>query len=173
MEVLENRTTWEAKFKNGWLAHYNETGKIDWSIYNRPNNKTTPAGDPIDLANSRLILISTAGGYLPAAQEPFDAENDLGDYDIRIVPSDTPLDEIAYAHTHYDHVAVNADPQVLVPLHHLDTMVAEEKIGALTENMIFFMGYQPDLSQVVDTTIPAILDVVDKEKADGALLVPA
>jgi hypothetical protein len=47
------------------------------------------------------------------------------------------------------------------------------KIGALTDSMIFFMGYQPDISQVLDKTIPAILEVVDREKADGALLVPA
>lgn len=173
MEVLENRTAWETEFQNNWLAHYNTTGNIDWSRYNRPNNKTAPAGDSIDIANSRLILISTAGGYLPTSQEPFDAEHDLGAYDIRLVPSNTPFDQIAYAHTHYDHTAVNTDPQVLVPLRHLEEMVANGKIGALTENMIFFMGYQPDISQVLDETIPAILDVVDKEKADGALLVPA
>lgn len=173
MEVLENRTQWEAEFHEKWLAHYRATGQIDWGLYNRPKNKTAPAGDPINLANSRLILISTAGGYLPTSQARFDEDNDLGDYDIRLVPSNTPLDQIAYSHTHYDHTAVNADPQVLVPLRHLEKMVADGKIGALTDNMIFFMGYQPDVAQVLDETIPKILEVVNKERADGALLVPA
>ncbi len=173
MQILENRPQWETEFQSGWLAHYNATGQTDWSIYNKPNNKVAPAGDPIDLASSRLILISTAGGYLPASQPPFDAENDLGDYAIRSVPSHTPLDQIAYSHTHYDHTAVNADPQVLVPLRHLQKMVEDGKIGALTNNMIFAMGYQPDISQVLDETIPAILDVVEMEQADGALLVPS
>lgn len=62
------------------------------------------------MRRSRLVLISSAGGYLPAGQEPFDAANPLGDYTIRLVPSATPLAEIAYAHDHYDHTAVNTDP---------------------------------------------------------------
>jgi D-proline reductase (dithiol) PrdB len=119
------------------------------------------------------VLISSAGGYLPATQTPFAAADPLGDYSIRLIPSTTPLATIAYAHDHYDHTAVNADPQVLVPLEHLHAMVAEGQIGALTPNLISFMGYQPDVGRVLDELIPAIISAVQAEQAHAALLVPS
>jgi len=173
MEIVENLREWEATFRSGWLAHYEQTGQIDWSLYNRPHNKIAPAGPGIDLSKSRLALISTAGAYLRASQAPFDAPDPLGDYTIRLFPSSTPFSEIAYAHEHYDHTAVNADPQVLLPLRHLENMVAEGLIGALAPSLISFSGYQPDLRRVVDELIPAILDVAKAEEIDAALLVPA
>lgn len=173
VEILEDLSGWEAEFEAGWLAHYKETGGFNWKIYNRPRNTTAPQGSGIDLAHSRLALISTAGGYLRDDQTPFDAENDLGDYTLRLFPSSTPFEAIAYAHTHYDHTAVEADPQVLLPLRHLENMVAGGKIGELAPSVISFMGYQPDVRRVVNELIPEIMAVAKAEKIDGALLVPA
>lgn len=173
MEILEQRDKWYAQFESGWLTHFQSTGKIDWSLYNWPNNKATPSGQAIELASSRLLFVSSAGAYLPASQEPFDTENVLGAYDIRLIPSNTAYTEIAYAHTHYDHAAVDTDPQVLLPLTHLADLVDTGVIGELTTNMVSFMGYQPDISQLLDQTIPAIVAVAKAEKADGVLLVPA
>ena len=97
----------------------------------------------------------------------------MGDYTIRRIPAATPLSDIAYAHTHYDHAAVDADPQVLVPLRHLDKMVENGTIGQLTGNFVSFMGYQPDVTRVLDETIPAIIEAASQERATAALLVPA
>ncbi len=173
MEILEDRVAWEAAFRAGWLAHYERIGTADFKQYNRPKNSTAPAGRGLDLSRSRLVLISAAGGYLPATQAPFDAANLLGDYTIRLIPTATPLAKIAYAHDHYDHTAVNADPQVLLPLGHLAEMVAEGRIGRLTSNVVSFMGYQPDVGRVLDELIPAIRAAVRAEGADAALLVPS
>ena len=172
MDILENRDAWEATFRAGWLAHFESTGKIDWSLYNRPNNKTAPAGDPVDLSQSRLMLVSSAGGYLRDEQEPFDAPHPLGDYSIRTFSAETPFEAIAYAHTHYNHDAVNADPQVLMPLQHLAQLVDEGVIGELAP-VANFMGYQPDISRVVDETAPAIVEFAKAEQVRAALLVPA
>jgi D-proline reductase (dithiol) PrdB len=173
MDVLENQEQWEHTFRSDWLAHYERTGQIDWSLYPHPQNKRPIPSQGIELSRSRLMLISTAGGYLPGQQSPFDAGNLLGDYTIRVFPSTTPLDALAYAHTHYDHAAVDADPQVLVPLYHLQDMVTEGRIGALAPSMVSFMGYQPDLARVVDETAQAIAQVAHAEEAHAALLVPA
>jgi len=173
MEVLEDRAQWEHAFRSDWLAHYRRTGEIDWRLYPHPRNKTPILSRGIDLSQSRLMLISTAGGYLPDRHPPFDADNPLGDYTIHVFPSTTPLNALAYAHTHYDHAAVDADPQVLVPLDHLHDMVDEGKIGELSPSMVSFMGYQPDLARVVDETAPAIVQAVHAEGAHAALLVPA
>lgn len=173
MEILENREEWYKTYQENWLRHFQETGEIKWDLYKLPNNKTTPVGKGIDLAQSRLVLISSAGGYLSASQEAYDAENDLGDYTIRTFPVTTPPNQIAFAHTHYDHTAVNTDQQVLLPLGHLRDLVTEGVIGELAPDVINFMGYQPDATRVVDETIPAIVAAAKELNAQAALLVPS
>jgi D-proline reductase (dithiol) PrdB len=173
VEILENRAAWEATFNAGWLAHFHATGETKWDLYNRPDNKEAPAGQGIDLSRSRLLLISSAGGYLRHRQEPFNAPDPLGDYAIRTFPVDTDPAAIAFAHDHYDHSAVNEDQQVLLPLAHLRDLVAEGVIGELAPSVVSFMGYQPVIPRVLDQTIPALLAVARAEKVDGALLVPS
>ena len=173
MEILENREEWALAYRDGWLRHYQETGTTKWDLYKLPKNNRAPAGKGIDLAHSRLALISSAGGYLSATQQPFDAENDLGDYTIRRFAVTSRPDQIAFAHTHFDHAAVNADQQVLLPLGHLHDLVDAGVVGELAPDVISFMGYQPDATRVVDETCPAIVAAAQALGATGALLVPA
>ncbi len=173
MQVLENRDQWWESSRNGWLAHYQQTGRFDWEQYTCPRNSVAPAGPGVDLARSRLMLVSSAGTYLRERQQPFDAANPLGDYTIRLVPSSTQWDAVAIAHELYDHAAVEEDPQVLLPLRHLHDMVAEGSIGELAPSIVSFMGYQPDVTRVVDEMLPAILEAARAEDVDAALLVPA
>lgn len=173
MDILENRDAWLAEFEAGWLKHYNETGEFDWKQYNLPRNSEAPTGKGIDLRRSRLMLISSAGGYLKDEQAPFDAANDLGDYTIRTFPSTTAPDQISFAHDHYDHTAVNEDQEVLIPLGHLRERSAAGQIGELAPSVVNFMGYQPVATRVVDETIPAILEIAKQEQIDAALLVPS
>ena len=173
MDILENRAAWTANFRAGWLATAEATGKLDWKRYQRPANAQPVGGKAIDLRKARLILISSAGAYLPASQAPFDAPNPYGDYTIRRIPVWTPISAIAYAHDHYDHAAVDAEPDVLVPVRRLDEMVSAGAIGALADDFISFGGYQPALDRVIDETIPAIVREVKVLGADAALLVPA
>jgi D-proline reductase (dithiol) PrdB len=132
-----------------------------------------PPGKGIDLSKSRLALVSSAGGSLISANEPFDAENPISDFTIRRFPVSTPLGDVRFDHTHFDHAAVEEDPQVQLPLRHLEEMVADGIIGELTENVVSFSGYQPDIRLVANEVAPRILDAAREEKADAALLVPA
>lgn len=170
---MENLDAWTADYRARWLAHLEATGTTDFKQYVRPHNEMCPSGPGIDLAQSRLILISTAGGYLPASQTPFDAASLYGDYTLRTFAQTTALGDLAFAQDHYDHAAVDADPQVLLPLRHLEDLAAEGVVGALAANVVSFSGYQPDASRVVAELVPAVLDVVRKEEAHAALLVPA
>ncbi len=172
MSILENKESWAKVFQEGWLAKLQKTGNFYWKTYVFSENQTSVAGAGIDLKSSRLMFISSAGGYLPDSQQPFDASNPLGDYTVRKFPPSTPFENLKYAHDHYDHTAVNDDPQVLLPLVHLREMVTEGRIGTMT-SVVSFMGYQPDVSQLLDETIPAILKIVRDEQADAALLVPS
>ena len=173
MQIVENRERWEQDYRDKWLAHYQRTGQMDWSQYPRPHNRKAPPGPGVDLATSRLTLITTSGAYLPGIHEPFDAGHPLGDYSIRQIPATIPLEALAYSHEHYDQEAVRSDPQVLIPLGHLNDMVAEGIIGEMAPSVISFMGYQPDVSRVVDEMIPAVLRVTHAEGVQAALLVPA
>ncbi len=173
MEILENRAEWEQTFQASWLAHFKETGETKWDIYNRPNQKIAPSGKAINLSESKLMLVSSSGSFMTDSQARYDDENDLGDYSIRLIPSDIDPTKLTYAHTHYDHTAVNTDYQVLIPLGHLHDKVDAGEIGALTEHFVSFMGYQPDISQVLDETIPLIIEAAKAEQADAVLLVPS
>lgn len=173
MTILEDHAAWRGQYEQNWLAEFETSGSINWKIYNRPRNAEWLTAPGIDLRTSRLLLISSAGGYLPDQQTPFDADNDLGDYTIRPVPTATDPADLAFAHTHYDHTAVNRDAQVLVPLGHLRALVDAGVVGSLTDRFINFMGYQPDVTRVLDEMIPAILALAKDEQADAALLVPS
>ena len=172
MDVVENLAAWQEAYAQ-WVSLYRENGRPDWTKYPFVRNRTAPAGPGIDLAHSRLMLISTAGGYLKDEQEPFDAANKFGDYSIRRFPVNTPFERLAFAHEHYDHTAVNADPQVLLPLQHLAAMVEEGDIGELAPSVISYSGYMPDMSRLVRELVPVVLAAARAEKPDGVLLVPA
>ena len=172
MSILDNKESWVNKFREGWLAKLQKTGTFYWKAYIFTKNQIPVEGRGIDLKSSRLMFISSAGGYLSDSQQPFDAGNPLGDYTIRKFPSSTPFENLSYAHEHYDHTAVDADPQVLLPLDHLSEMVIEGEIGELT-SVVSFMGYQPDVSRLLDETIPAILKNAREDQVDAALLVPS
>jgi len=172
MEILENKDEWTRTFQEGWFAHLKKTGHVDWRLYNHPRNRTSPAGPGISLRQSRIMLISSAGGYVDEVQEPFDAANPLGDYTYRLLPTEIAFDRIKYAHDHYDHTFVDEDPQVALPLTMLSRMVLQGKIGMMASSVISIMGYQPDSSMVVDELAPHIVKIAKEHFVQAALLAP-
>lgn len=172
MQILENRERWLEEYRQGWLAHWRETGEVDWKQYRHVRNKEIPAAPGVRLAESRLMMISSAGGYLDARQKAFDAPNPLGDYSVRIWPSDTPFEALNYAHGHYDDTMIRQDAQVAIPLRWLADRVAAGDIGKLAPNVVSFMGYQPDATLTLHKTIPHLLSVAEMEGIDAALLAP-
>lgn len=173
MEIAERIDIWTNDFLNGWLKEFNQQNRINWNLYSYIKNNNSPQSTGLNLSKSKLLLISSAGGYLPAHDIPFNAGNLLGDYSIRTFPISTKFNNIQYSHDHYDTTAIKQDAQVLLPLRHLNSMVEEKAIGEMCDTVISFMGYQPDVNQVITKTIPAVLDIVLKEKVDAVLLVPS
>lgn len=172
MDILENKAGWLKTYQTGWLAHQQATGEIDWKLYQHPRNQHTPGVPGIDLRRSRLLLISSAGAYLPDQQPPFDAASPTGDYTVRTLPVATSLADLAFAHDHYDHTMIDQDAQVAIPLEHLQGLVEQKEIASLASVWVSFMGYQPNSAQAVDEVIPSILEVARRENVDAALLAP-
>jgi D-proline reductase (dithiol) PrdB len=171
--ILEDQEAWSTRYRGGWLKHHQDTGEFDWKLYQKPVNTQSITGGAVRLSQSRVVLISSAGGYLRDSQTPFDAPHPYGDYSLRLFPSGTLLNQIAIAHDHYDHQFVDADRQVLLPLRHLEDLAHEGVIGSVSPNVINFMGYLPDAARVVDELVPQIVEAVYAEKADAAFLVPS
>ena len=171
--MLENPMEWLKGFHLGFLGHYERTGELDWAKYNRPHNQLPPSGPGIDLSQSRLMLISTAGAYLKDHQKAFDANNPLGDYSMRRIPIDAAFEDLAIAHDHYDKQYIQTDPQVLLPLGHLQDMVNEGLIGEIAPVFVSFSGYQPNVIRVVKELAPAILRTAKEFDVQAALLVPS
>jgi hypothetical protein len=172
MQILENIEEWSSEFEDKWLKHLEQTGEVNWKIYRHPQNADIPAAPAVKLADSRLLFISSAGSYRHTDQEPFDAANPLGDFTIRSFSSETPFTDLSYAHTHYDHSMIETDPEVALPLGHLRKLVTEGTLGEFSPSIISFMGYQPDAARVVEEMIPLVLELVDREQPDAALLAP-
>ena len=172
MEILADKAAWAAHYRANWHAEAQTTGRANWKVYQHPRNELAPGAPGVDLAVSRLLFITSAGAYLPGVQEPFDAASLFGDHTMRTFPSNTPLEALAYAHDHYDHQYIAADPQAALPLGHLAELVAAGRIGALTPSVISFMGYQPDSAGMVDELVPPVVAQAKEEHAQAALLAP-
>ncbi|MFZ0546845.1 MAG: glycine/sarcosine/betaine reductase selenoprotein B family protein [Candidatus Promineifilaceae bacterium] len=172
MEILENIEQWEEQYNESWLAHYLATGKPDWSQYHHPRNEAVPGVPGVRLAESRLMVISTAGAYIPGEQTPFDAPNLMGDYTLRTFPSDFDLARLAFAHEHYDHAMINEDVDVALPLSLLAEMVEAGQIGRLTPSVVSISGYHPNSAQVVREVAPKVVAIAREEGTNAALLAP-
>ena len=172
MDAFSQRAEWQAQY-DAWVDAMRATGSVDWKRYPTARCEATPASPGVVLADASLLLVSSAGGYLPTTQAAFDASNVLGDYSIRRIPLATPLSEYAYAHEHYVHDARIADPQVLMPVAHLLDLQDAGVIGEVASEVVSYMGYQPDVGRILDETIPAIVAVAQELRVQAAFLVPS
>ena len=173
MEIMEQRDAWRAHFRARWQYDYRSTGKVSWKHYRYVENTIKEGTAGLSLRDSKLMFISSAGAFLPASQQPFNAADPEGDYSIRVLPVDLGSDHLGYAHEHYDNGPVKEDIQVLIPLKHLIDLVAQGKVGALSPQWISFMGYQPDADRVLEETLPLVMNDVKREAPDAAFLVPS
>jgi D-proline reductase (dithiol) PrdB len=124
------------------------------------------------ISQTAIALISTCGAYRPGQDYPFDAANNYGDPSYKEIPRNTPLADLAFAHTHYNHEHVDADPNVAFPLSHLIQLEKEKVIGRFVDPAISFTGFIPEPRQLVYETAPAAGRCLLGAGTQAALLVP-
>lgn len=173
MEILERPLEWLRAFQDSLVSSQDTAGKFDWAHYTYPQNTMAPHSRGITLSKSRLMVITTTGAYYPTAHEPFESDNPLGDYSIRVIPTSAPLEKLSFGNPHFDHQFVRQDPQVLLPLRHLQDMVSAHLLGSLAPVFVSFYGFQPNAIRVVKELIPNILSVAQEYQANAALIIPA
>lgn len=148
------RRRWDPNFK--WVV--NET--TPWTPLTRP------------LAESTIALVSTCGLYQLDVHLPFAAWHDLGDPSFRAIHVDTPPQRLRVAHSHYDHKHVAADFNVAFPVAHFNYLVEQGIIGRLYPWLYSFMGYLPQVQQLVQETAPTVARRFRADEVHAAFLTP-
>lgn len=123
------------------------------------------------LSDSRIALISS-GGISVGDQNPFDAEDPLGDHSFRVVAAEGPLRSWRVDHAHYDVGPPRVDYNTVFPLDALSALAAQGVIGAIAPEHYTFMGYQPDPRPFYEMSAPSIVEGLAQHQVDGVLLVP-
>lgn len=146
----------------------------------RATTPFTPLGNPVN--QTRFALLTTGGLYLRDKQAAFDMAHeerdpDWGDPSYRAIPRDTHAGEIAVAHKHYNPADVEADFNILLPLHRFAELEAIGEIGSLAPTSYSVMGYQghpgPNWSVWAERTGPELIERLRSEAVEGVLLTPA
>lgn len=125
------------------------------------------------LREARLALITTGGVHL-RTQPGFDMADPRGDASYRLIPPETPLDQIAITHDYYDHSDAERDLNILFPLGLLRELRDGGAIGALG-SCYGFMGHiePPHVETLLQVTAPQVAGKLKQERVDAVLLTPA
>jgi len=114
----------------------------------------------------KIALITTAGTRL-LHQKPFDI--DSGDHSFREIPADTPISDLLVDHTHYDTGPASFDPDCVFPLQTVRRLYHSGVVGGVAPIHFGFMGYIPDVTPLIDTSIPQVVQRL-KDTGVGAVL---
>jgi len=170
LDILENPMEWLRTFNEGFMAHYETTGKFDWSRYVVPRNKMAPSGMGIILKQSRLLVISGAGIYHD--EQPFSCNKKMGDYSIRLLPVDLPIQEFQLSGFSSTDPSSTTNMDMLLPMRHLTDMVHEGLIGSIAPILVSYCAYQPHAIRTVKELVPAVVDVVQKYQVQAVFMLP-
>lgn len=129
------------------------------------------------LADCSVALIST-GGIALKSDRPFDREGEQqnpwwGDPSYRIIPQTADTEDIRVYHQHIDPSLAERDMNCLLPIARLDELVAMGKIGEVAPSHYSFMGYILEPQELLEKSIPAIVECLQAEEVDVVVLIPA
>ena len=127
-----------------------------------------------DPKECRIALVTTAGVHL-RSQTPFDMEDKEGDPTFRVIPSQTPPEDLTITHNYYDHLDADQDINVVFPLQSLDELEAEGLVGGTAPRHFSFMGHIAgrQIETLVNQTGPEVARMLKEEGADAVFLTPA
>ena len=130
------------------------------------------------LADARIALLTSAGMFLRAKQQPFDVDRERreptwGDPGWRPIPHGCTDAELDVTHLHINPDDVRADHDVALPTDVLQDLVDEGHVGGATEDHVSVMGYQQaGLDGWRNETGPQIVDHLRSQGCDGVVLAP-
>jgi len=144
--------------------------KLGYKAYQWVKSTDQPPWQPLQkpLSESRVGLIASGGIYV-TGQVAFHFKDDVS---FRAIPTDVKTSDLRTAHFAYDQTDARRDPNVVFPIDTLRHLVQEGFIGSLTEHAFTFMGGIYSSKRVREELAPQLVERLQAEKADIALLVP-
>jgi D-proline reductase (dithiol) PrdB len=124
------------------------------------------------LSMLNLAVISSAGAYIDGT-DPFELNAPEGDYSFREIPTQIDPGDLLFSARGYDPTFVKQDVNVQVPLNRLLEFEANRVIGQLNTAFWSFCGSVPDAAQLVNDTVPKLIDRLKYYEVQAALLIPA
>src|SRR5512138_1535654 len=112
------------------------------------------------------VCLVTTAAVRTRDDRPFDTE---GDTSWRVIPEETDAKDLRYDDTHYDHACVDRDLNCVFPLDRVRELAKEGRVGALTARH-FSLGFSQALRELRESTIPALVREVDRERPGAVLL---
>jgi len=143
---------------------------FEWTRFDRAT-EPVPLSKPV--TDARVALVVTAGAYLTGSQEAFNAKTALGDDTFRVIPGDTPREDIALSHPGYDTRRAAQDLDCVFPLTLLRELQAQRAIGEIASRHVSFMGYIPRTERLLTETAPKAAHILAEDEVDLAILVPS
>jgi D-proline reductase (dithiol) PrdB len=136
--------------------------EIPWTALSKP------------IKESKVALVSSGGLYCKD-DRPFDLDRERreplwGDPTFREIPRGVAQDNICAAHLHYENCHALEDYNCMLPLAALEDMLAEGRIGGISDYHLAFMGYQPRLGTFIRETAPRMAERLQKLEVDLVLL---
>jgi D-proline reductase (dithiol) PrdB len=149
---------------HSWLR-LDSPSDIPWTPLSRP------------LADCTVSLVST-GGIALRTDAPFDQEGERknpwwGDPSYRVIPQTATAADIRVCHLHIDPVHAEADLNCLLPVGPLADLVEAGVVGHAAPSHYSFMGYLLDPRELLEKSVPAIINGLRDDGVDAVVLVPA
>lgn len=139
----------------------------------------TPLTKPVQ--ESIFGLVTSAGLYDRARDQPFDLESERsdptwGDPTARMIPHSIGRHDLDISHLHLNTEPIQEDFNIVLPLDRMKELAEQELIGGIAMNHFSLMGYQgfpPDLTGWREQSGPQIAEQFISEGVDCVLLTPA
>ncbi|MCK6542275.1 hypothetical protein L6Q79_06280 [bacterium] len=126
-----------------------------------------------DLSEVRIAIITTAGLYMWKTQKPFSFEDEIPDVSFREIPNSVTQETVRVSHRYMDLFgSAGVDINSVFPIHRLQEMVSEKRIGGLAETHYSVMGEVRDPRLFIEDCMPKILKLLQKQLVDVVLVTP-
>ena len=131
----------------------------------------TPLAVPLNEA--RIGLVSTAGLYRAAIDEPFRRVRG-GDYSFRVIPDNVNVASLSIGQTSkaFDRGPMEADRNSALPIDRLRALVARGAVGSSAPRHLSFNGSIPAPGRLVRETAVQAARVFLDDRVQAALLIP-
>lgn len=129
------------------------------------------------LSECKIAMISS-GGIAMKNDIPFDQEGERrnpwwGDPSFRTIPKTVTENDIEIYHLHIKPDFARRDLNCLLPIHRLEQLEKNGEIGSVAETHYSIMGYLLQPEEMLEKSVPAIIQQLRNEHVDVVILVPS